>query len=76
MTGPGDLFLIVAMIALPLLFGVVTVIGAIALYPKERDGQTRGPHKALAIVLGCCGALLLLAGLGIGACWGYVLISS
>ncbi len=71
-----DVFLIVAMIGLPLVIGVGTVVGALALYPKEREGERRGGHKVLAIALGGCGLLFLIAGLGIGACWGYVLLSS
>ena len=71
---PGDLALVVAMIAVPLLLGVGAAIGAVIFYPKEQGGESQRGGKVLATLLGCLGLLLVVAGLGMGACWGYVML--
>jgi hypothetical protein len=67
---------IVVMTLVPLLFGIGAVVGAVALYPKDLEQRQREPGRRwVSFLLGCLGLLLVLSGLGIGACWGFVITS-
>ena len=63
------------MIGLPLVFGIGALVGAVMLYPKATGERASTGQKVATVAIGCFGMLLITAALGVGACWGFMLLA-
>jgi hypothetical protein len=73
MSNADDFIMIALVFGIPFLLGIGAIWGAVALFPKQVEGDPNPPsssQKVLSIALGCGGAVLLIIALGLGACFG------
>ncbi|MFO0685887.1 MAG: hypothetical protein U0234_27760 [Sandaracinus sp.] len=65
----------VGMVLCPAIAGAGAVAGALSIHRQQQASQQRSTGTTIAIViLSLVGALLLVAALALGACWGVILM--